>query len=152
MKKSVPGDDWPPMAPRPRPGHRHYLVSIAMPFLGLAVAIGYVGLAGGVDFGDHISKEEHVRLTHAFLAPGDRRGDWPVRGWQVDRREGDARMPRGPRPAPQHPADVAMAAECGRIPDRAGRNQVASTSDNDHYVILCSIVLFILKILADFPV
>jgi len=37
MKKSALGDDWPLLAPRPRPGHRYHAASIAMPFLGLAV-------------------------------------------------------------------------------------------------------------------
>ena len=44
MKKSAPGDDCPPLAPRP--GHRYHAASIAMPFLGLAVAIGYLSFTG----------------------------------------------------------------------------------------------------------
>jgi hypothetical protein len=54
MKKSTPGDDWPPLPPRPRPGHRYHMVSIVMPFLGLSLAIGFLSLTpsfGGLNQG-----------------------------------------------------------------------------------------------------
>lgn len=73
MKKSDPGDDWPPLAPRPRPGHRHHAASIAMPFLGLAVATGYLYFTpsfGGLDHWPDISKQDHRRMTPAFWMLG----------------------------------------------------------------------------------
>ena len=73
MKKSAPGDDWPPLAPRPRPGHRYHAASIAMPFLGLAVAIGYLCFTpsfGGLNHWPDISKQDHRRMTPAFWMLG----------------------------------------------------------------------------------
>ena len=73
MKKSVLSDDWPPLAPRPRPGHRYHAASIAMPFLGLAVAIVYLWFTpslGGLDHWPDISKQDHRRMTPAFWMLG----------------------------------------------------------------------------------
>ena len=73
MKKSVLSDDWPPLAPRPRPGHRYHAASIAMPFLGLAVAIVYLWFTpsfGGLDHWPDISKQDHRRMTRAFWMLG----------------------------------------------------------------------------------
>ena len=73
MKKSAPGDDWPPLVPSPRLGPRYHLVSIAMPFLGLAVAIGYLCFTpsfGGLNHWPDISKQDHRRMTPAFWMLG----------------------------------------------------------------------------------
>ena len=62
MKKPAPGDDGPPLPPRPRPGHRYLIASIVMPFLGLALAIGYLSTTpsfGGLDHWPTTSREDH---------------------------------------------------------------------------------------------
>jgi hypothetical protein len=73
MKKSTLGDDWPPLAPSPRPGHRYQVASIVVPFLGLAVAIGYLCFTpsfGGLNHWPDISRQDHRRMTPAFWMLG----------------------------------------------------------------------------------
>jgi hypothetical protein len=72
MKKPAPGDDRPP-PPRPCPGHRYHAASIAMTFLGLAVAIGYFSFTpsfGGLNHWPDISRQDHRRMTPAFWMLG----------------------------------------------------------------------------------
>jgi hypothetical protein len=73
MKKSTPGDDWPPLPPRPRPGHRFHMASIAMPFLGLSLAIGFLSLTpsfGGLNHWPTNSKAELKQTSQALWLLG----------------------------------------------------------------------------------